>query len=312
MPMNSPVVFIFVFILTVISTALGTISEDGGVTRCEDMVLDWYQKAVGETPCKTYERVRQLCNPDFRVPNITYNPDDDGCDDQVGDCCCNNIAFSLRMLCFTCQQGEGTHGYGVDADKGTYQRYLSPNGKECQPRTTKFLLPKVQTGVCNAGIRLFDGLYEKTYWEEGSWFYIWSRNALTNAYNKRGDAAFRQCDGLSHLVTTSVDSTPFSTSTSSSYPDTQMKASQSVSKGTIAGICAGIIGVGLLLWFLHRLVSRRIRQNNNYKSTQDSGSSRIEQFVFSDMRPKRNKHEPPESGNIPRAPETPPPPYRKI
>ncbi|KAL0566851.1 hypothetical protein V5O48_015150, partial [Marasmius crinis-equi] len=88
------------------------LDDDNGVSKCTDGGLDWYTSAVGETPCRTYERLRQICNNNYRVGILT---EDEKCDDQVGDCCCNNIAFSLRMLCFTCQKGLGGRGAGIDA-----------------------------------------------------------------------------------------------------------------------------------------------------------------------------------------------------
>ncbi|KAL0562784.1 hypothetical protein V5O48_019294, partial [Marasmius crinis-equi] len=54
-----------------------------GTESCNDSGLDWYINGVGETPCKTYERLRRLCNEDYRVGAMDRNLPPDTCSDQV-------------------------------------------------------------------------------------------------------------------------------------------------------------------------------------------------------------------------------------
>ena len=43
---------------------------DAGNTTCLTDEMDWYTNVVGETPCRTYERLRQLCDAQCK-PNAT-------------------------------------------------------------------------------------------------------------------------------------------------------------------------------------------------------------------------------------------------
>ena len=47
-------VLVFIVLTVVISTAFGAASDEFGigVAKCNDTGLDWYEKAVGETPCE--------------------------------------------------------------------------------------------------------------------------------------------------------------------------------------------------------------------------------------------------------------------
>ncbi|KAI0655616.1 hypothetical protein C8Q70DRAFT_424010 [Cubamyces menziesii] len=74
-----------------------------GNTTCASSQLDWYTSVVGETPCATYQRLRQICNNDYQVQNFGHDPPGDHCDDQVVVCCCNTVAFQLSMLCMKCE-----------------------------------------------------------------------------------------------------------------------------------------------------------------------------------------------------------------
>ncbi|KAK0243739.1 hypothetical protein EDD85DRAFT_897346 [Armillaria nabsnona] len=104
-------------------------------TQCADNGSDWYTSVVGETPCRTYERLRKLCNSQYVLGALNPNTPPDMCDDQIADCCCNSIAFGLSMLCLTCQQGIG-NGNGIDAGVGAYQLYLKHGTNSfCTPNT---------------------------------------------------------------------------------------------------------------------------------------------------------------------------------
>ncbi|TBU23794.1 hypothetical protein BD311DRAFT_673192 [Dichomitus squalens] len=67
-----------------------------GNTTCASSQLDWYTDMVGESPCVTYQRLRQICNQDYQVPNFKSSVPGDLCDDEV-------VAYQLSMLCMNCQ-----------------------------------------------------------------------------------------------------------------------------------------------------------------------------------------------------------------
>jgi hypothetical protein len=88
-------------------------------TMCATDQLDWYTSVIGESPCRTYERLRQICDQncehvaltgrfytDTCVPDAVgaYNPNTplNVCDSQQTSCCCNSIAWNLAMLCLKC------------------------------------------------------------------------------------------------------------------------------------------------------------------------------------------------------------------
>ncbi|THU76991.1 hypothetical protein K435DRAFT_114062 [Dendrothele bispora CBS 962.96] len=133
--------------------------------------MDWYKDAVGETPCTTYQRLRQMCNPQYQVGTLNTSLPPDTCDDQVGDCCCNSISFSLSMLCITCQQGFTKATNGFDAPAGMYQKYLTQSDNStCSPVNNKTFPTNIQSAVCNNTIKIFDAMYTRIWWSDGSWF----------------------------------------------------------------------------------------------------------------------------------------------
>ncbi|KAI9064692.1 hypothetical protein FKP32DRAFT_1569415 [Trametes sanguinea] len=76
-----------------------------GNTTCASADLDWYTNAVGETPCSTYQRLRQICNMPQETPATTNSvspsgiPDYHPCSPLIASCCCNSISWALSMLC---------------------------------------------------------------------------------------------------------------------------------------------------------------------------------------------------------------------
>ncbi|KZT32449.1 hypothetical protein SISSUDRAFT_1055522 [Sistotremastrum suecicum HHB10207 ss-3] len=84
-----------------------------GNTVCKGGAMDWYTLTMKETPCRTYERLRQMCNSTYTVGTQTVRGSTlkgapDACVDQNPACCCNYIAFALSMLCLNCQQDVGS------------------------------------------------------------------------------------------------------------------------------------------------------------------------------------------------------------
>ncbi|KAJ8595086.1 hypothetical protein M405DRAFT_403822 [Rhizopogon salebrosus TDB-379] len=141
-----------------------------GDTTCLSSQLDWYTSAVGETPCMTYQRLRQICNNNYVVGNFAATTPGDHCADQVSDCCCNSVAFALSMLCMNCQE-DAVPGdvIGIDAPAGTYTAYLNNSGSVCSPITNQSLPTTVQQAVCNLNIKIDNFLYNRSYWSDGSW-----------------------------------------------------------------------------------------------------------------------------------------------
>ncbi|KAJ6573250.1 hypothetical protein B0H10DRAFT_976761 [Mycena sp. CBHHK59/15] len=140
-------------------------------TACTGTGMDWYVNMVGETPCTTYQKLRQICNADFAVGIMDVNTPPDYCTDQLKSCCCNSIAFALSMLCLNCQQNIGT-GTGYDAGVGAYQDYLNGSftgGTQCPNPTLHGLPTDIQTAVCNKQIKINDPLYTNG-WPNGAWF----------------------------------------------------------------------------------------------------------------------------------------------
>ncbi|KAK0187611.1 hypothetical protein F5146DRAFT_1141055 [Armillaria mellea] len=197
--------------------------------QCVDSGLDWYTSLVGETPCRTYERLRQICNSNYILGALNPNgTPPDTCSDQVADCCCNSIAFGLSMLCLTCQRGIGPNGNGIDAGIGAYQLYLKHGTNSfCTPNTNKSFTNDIQSAVCNNGLKIHDSFYDAIFWADGPWFYTWSREQMEKTDAADGNNPFTHCTSSAVIVTSSsqspqstslLSSTPLSQSTSASDP----------------------------------------------------------------------------------------------
>ncbi|KZS96538.1 hypothetical protein SISNIDRAFT_407202, partial [Sistotremastrum niveocremeum HHB9708] len=163
--------------LSVLGSLLQLVSSQTaltGNTSCKGTSLDWYTSVVGITPCRTYEMLRQICDPTYTVGVMQTATPPDQCDSQVSRCCCNSIAFALSMLCLNCQRGVGSGldgDNGIDAEgAGAYQDYLTQFGKaQCSPEVNQSLPIDIQSGVCNEGIKIDDDLYN-LFWVDGSWY----------------------------------------------------------------------------------------------------------------------------------------------
>ncbi|KAJ7331340.1 hypothetical protein DFH08DRAFT_307627 [Mycena albidolilacea] len=143
-------------------TARAAVAADN--LACSGTGMDWYINMVGETPCQTYQKLRQICNAQYAVGVQNINTPPDSCSDQVSTCCCNTVAFSLSMLCLNCQQPIG-NGTGYDAGVGAYQDYL---GSCSNPQSFK-LPTDIQTAVCNEKIKIANDIYSNG-WGDGEWF----------------------------------------------------------------------------------------------------------------------------------------------
>ncbi|KAF9256807.1 hypothetical protein L218DRAFT_965960 [Marasmius fiardii PR-910] len=262
--------YIFFWYLLSLGAAQGI-----GTSKCNDTGLDWYTGKVGETPCRTYERLRQICNSNFRVGQMNPNTPPDFCNEQVAGCCCNNIAFSLAMLCLTCQQGVGTAGNGIDAGVGAYQLYLTGDRTNgfCQPQTNKSLPADVQSAVCNQNINIYDDLYN-IMWDDGQWFYTFTSQTITKDQNANPAKVFTKCTQTSSSSSGSQTSSGSSTGSGTSPSNTGSGSSNATSSkgglstGAKAGIAVGIVvaaiaaALALLFWWRRK---KRI-ENERYVS----------------------------------------------
>ncbi|KAK7451739.1 hypothetical protein VKT23_012419 [Stygiomarasmius scandens] len=228
---------LFLFFFSTSFHVIPSLGQDH--TACADSGLDWYTNAVGETPCRTYERVRQICNPSFQVGIMNTNTPPDVCNEQVPDCCCNSIAFGLSMLCLSCQQGFSKATNGFDAGAGAYSIYLSgggpvnPPGSFCSPNKNQSFPDDIQTAVCNKEIRIFDSFYNRIYWSDGSWFYRWSSDFLQKDISATNGNTFTHCDSTKSSSQAPQPNTPSPSSesepqsTSQSSPTTTQASQQS-------------------------------------------------------------------------------------
>ncbi|KZT70960.1 hypothetical protein DAEQUDRAFT_154106 [Daedalea quercina L-15889] len=160
----------------IILSFFSTFTSGSATSSCygNSTTLDWYIDAVGETPCMTYQQLRQICNSNYQTPSWDIDAPTDQCDDPLSTCCCNSIAWSIRMLCINCQWDEfGTSDPGHSANAGAYYQYRwstgTPNsGTYCGDGWNQTLQEGIQQIVCERGIQLSDFLYS-IFWPDGSW-----------------------------------------------------------------------------------------------------------------------------------------------
>ncbi|KAI1782295.1 hypothetical protein LXA43DRAFT_1104330 [Ganoderma leucocontextum] len=176
-----------------------------GNTACVSNQLSWYTSVVGESPCMTYQRLRQICNNDYQVPNFASTVPGDRCDDQVSECCCNMVAFQLSMLCMVCQQDkQDSGGIGIDAPTpGTYTVYRGT----CGAGVNHTLPSDLQSAICNENIRIDNFLYDS--WDDGTWFYVWTKENVERLHAANNNNTFTHCPDQ-------ISPSPTPTSTSSS------------------------------------------------------------------------------------------------
>ncbi|KAF9017178.1 hypothetical protein BDZ89DRAFT_1074994 [Hymenopellis radicata] len=221
---------------------------------CNTNAMDWYTKAVGETPCATYSRLRQICVPSYDISSLQsiFGSTPDYCTDEITDCCCNTVSFVLSMLCRNCQFGSGHNTF-----VGTYDVYLNKSGSTCSPNTNGSLPAHVQTAVCDNGIKIMDGIYTDT-WPDGSWTYDYSIQTLTGDLGNNGGKVITKCDGAGDAsVSVSADGTKASDSFSSNSDTSSSSASSSTSSpgsssaalstGAAVGIAVSATILGLLV-----------------------------------------------------------------
>jgi len=231
-----------------------------GNTTCKTTSLDWYTTTVGETPCQTYQRLRQICNSAYTVGSLSPSTPPDTCNDQVGGCCCNSISFALSMLCLNCQQGVGSGingDSGIDAGVGAYQDYLGT----CAPNVNQSLPADIQAAVCNNKIKVDNDLYT-LFWGDGSWFYIYTRETIQKNQQTFANNTYTHCASttINNSTTSTSAVATFTPTSSAGLPGSTGSSdhsSSSLSGGTVVGIAVGSMTallslIGVLIWFLRK------------------------------------------------------------
>ncbi|KIK89904.1 hypothetical protein PAXRUDRAFT_152079 [Paxillus rubicundulus Ve08.2h10] len=225
-----------------------------GNTTCAGNLTDWYTNAVGETACETYQRLRQICNPQYQVPSFRPNTPGDQCDDQLHDCCCNSISWALSMLCMNCQWDViGGSPNGIDAGVGAYGMYRAPTGAYCSPGTNQSLPADIRTAACNADIKLDNFLHE-LFWNDGSCVYTMDTASRDQVQNNNN--TFTHCNSTMSTTSSALPSTSASgsISASSSTPlATQVTSSPQSSHPSTASVAGGAVGGAVGLALLLRL-----------------------------------------------------------
>ncbi|KAI0655252.1 hypothetical protein C8Q70DRAFT_435731 [Cubamyces menziesii] len=233
-----------------------------GNTTCASGQLDWYTSVVGETPCMTYQRLRQICDNYYQVPNFQSYTPGDNCDSQVSACCCNTVAFQLSMLCMNCQEDRLAGAQdGIDASAGAYTLYRAT----CGAGTNNSLPSDIQAAVCDEGIRLDDFLYGG--WADGSWrvvlyivaftakhaitiflarFYVWSRENAERNHAANNNNTFTHCPNqISPSPTTTI---PIITSTNTPKPFHATTTTTEIVGGAMGATVLVLLVVGGLLF----------------------------------------------------------------
>ncbi|KAJ7583594.1 hypothetical protein C8J56DRAFT_954462 [Mycena floridula] len=251
------------FIILLLLFALCCTAQD--FTQCVGSDLDWYTSVVGETPCATYQRLRQTCNSQYKLGALSVQTPGDRCDDQVGTCCCNYASFVLSMLCLNCQQDINSPS-GIDAGAGAYDLYLGGHAHDFCPVTNNTLTPSILSATCNKGIKV---LANFPFWSTGDCTF--SREAITTTFNANLTGAFQPCSPSLFTSTSSAAISSFATgapggTSTASSSDTSPSSAQVTSKstlnsGAIAGIAVGVIVLVFLTIVLILMLCRHRRNS---------------------------------------------------
>lgn len=125
-----------------------------GVEQCVSSQLDWYVRAMGETPCKTYATLRQIANDHYTVPKFPLiTGPGDTCDGRDTRSCVNSVAFTLSMLCKSCQQCTDDDADCANANPGSLEAYINNVIPMTQVDNGK-ISAQLTTHVCNRKMTL--------------------------------------------------------------------------------------------------------------------------------------------------------------
>ncbi|KAI0728169.1 hypothetical protein C8Q72DRAFT_412494 [Fomitopsis betulina] len=213
-------------------SALPDCVSGAGNTTCAGSRLDWYTDVVGETPCMTYQRLRQICHSEYEVGSFSYESPGDRCNDQVSTCCCSSIAWALSNLCRNCQWDiDSGSPNGLDAPHGAYYLYRFNHSEDqyCGDGTNQSLPEDIEKAVCNEGIKLENFLYD-LFWNTGAWFYTYTRESAETDHAANGNNIYH-CSSSPH----SSDSAATSSSNA-----VQVPSRSSVYLGSLSNTVASI------------------------------------------------------------------------
>ncbi|KAJ7822365.1 hypothetical protein B0H13DRAFT_2127149 [Mycena leptocephala] len=229
-----------IFLVAISAALLVSRALGQDYTTCSGTQMDWYTSVVGETPCKTYERLRQTCNTSYSVGQMNSSRPPDLCTDQIPDCCCNSIAFSLSMLCLNCQQPIGTES-GYDAPVETLQHYWNASydgthKSHCDTPVFSNFTAKIQTAVCNQGLKIFDGLYTITH-HDGSCVNL--RDTLHVNSIAQANNSFTNCPTTDIASPLNNSTNPLPQASTPPNSNTSIR----VNAIAIAGIVFGTVGI---------------------------------------------------------------------
>ncbi|KAI0734895.1 hypothetical protein C8Q72DRAFT_330875 [Fomitopsis betulina] len=229
--------------------------------------LDWYIDAVGETPCMTYQKLRQICNSNYQTPSWAIDATTDQCDDPLNICCCNSISWSIRMLCINCQWDEfGTSDPGHSAGAGDFYTYrwssgVVNEGNYCGDGWNQTLPESVQLAVCQKGIRLENFLYS-IFWPDGSWnFPDFEQQAQQILVSQPQSLSY--CANTTQNATTTLNSAS-PTNTQSVPPAAVTSVAKTNTTAAVGGALGGalalvLIGAIVVAILVYRRRMRRLR-----------------------------------------------------
>ncbi|CCO37130.1 hypothetical protein BN14_11281 [Rhizoctonia solani AG-1 IB] len=210
-----------------------------GNTTCKTTSLDWYTRSVGETPCRTYERMRQICDRDYQVGDFRTSIPGDNCGGQPATCCCNSVSFALSMLCMNCQHGvgsglDGDNGY--DARAGTYGLHLD----NCSRIAFK----------------------QHIFWSGGDWYYRFNREtAQSEISDGKNDTGVCPAPSLTVPTVSGTGTIAPTAAPTSSESNTPVGA---IAGGVVGGVVA--LATAVLLGFF---ISRRRRNRGVIDLTEE-------------------------------------------
>ncbi|KAJ7885376.1 hypothetical protein B0H13DRAFT_2535830 [Mycena leptocephala] len=159
--------------------------------QCAGTGMNWYFNLVGETPCQTYQKLRQICNTQYTVGVLTINTPPDRCTDQL---CQRAVVTRSPCVEHALPQQNIGDGIGIDAGAGAYTDYL----ESCSNPQLHAIPPNIQTAICNAHIRIEDDLYTNGF-ADGGWRYILSRDTILADNATANGNSFTHCPDISAL-----------------------------------------------------------------------------------------------------------------
>ncbi|KAK1222992.1 hypothetical protein PQX77_014138 [Marasmius sp. AFHP31] len=103
-----------------------------------------------------------------------------------------------------------------------------------------FRLPAdIQSGVCNKDIKIYDDLYDFSFWDNGQWFFMITAQTITKNQTANPNKVFTKCPPK---TSSSSSTSPTASSSSTGSAESQSK-SGGLGTGARAGIAVGIVAL---------------------------------------------------------------------